>query len=499
MVNLGKVLLLGDSYSTFEDLIPEGYATYYNKEYPEDRAWIDVTAPEQTWWYSLFQEYSQSLVLNSSWSGTTICHTGYGGLDCSQKSFAGRMDQLLENGFFEKNEIDTIVVFGGTNDSWADSPIGHMMYEDWTKEDLFQVLPAVGYLFHRIRTGVPKARVLCVINTELKPEISGGLLEACGHYGIEAIVLKEISKENGHPKVQGMKEIREQVIAYLEKKAKKEMIELAFQDWKAWIVPEYGMNTVRLTLNGEDVLRKAEDEEGYQKSCAHALPLLFPPNRVDEGLFVYEGEEYHLPITAPQTRNHCHGFLWKSPFRVTAQSEASVSATFENQDQIFPFPFRMDVEYRLDEDGFYQEFRVTNTGRKNMPVAFGLHTNFYERGAFSIPLGERYEANERSLPTGVMFALTDREKEYCAGTEMDRVLVDNFYTASGMVARIGDIEYAVSENFNHWTLYNGGGDKQFISMEPQCGAVNGLRTGIGILTLAPGETEVFHTRIRQVK
>lgn len=274
------------------------------------------------------------------------------------------------------------------------------------------------------------------------------------------------------------------------------MVELTFQEWKAWIVPESGMNTVRLTVKEEDVLRKTEAEEAYKTSCAQALPLLLPPNRVDQGHFVFEGEEYQLPITAPQAQNHCHGFLWKTPFCVTSQSETQISASYENQGEIFPFPFRIDVDYRLDEDGYYQEFKITNTGERNMPLTFGLHTNFYERGEFSIPIGERYEANERSIPTGVMIPLTDREKEYCTGTQMDRTLVDNFYTATGHVCRLGDIEYVVSENFNHWTLYNGGGDKQFISMEPQCGAVNGLNTKIGILTLEPGQTESFHTRIR---
>ena len=274
------------------------------------------------------------------------------------------------------------------------------------------------------------------------------------------------------------------------------MYQLNFQNWSAWISPEDGMNTVRLTLDGGDVLRKSEGEDIYRTTCAHALPLLFPPNRVDHGLFAFEGKEYQLPITSAATQNHCHGFLWKTPFTVTEQSNSRICARYENHEEIFPFPFVIEADYKLDEDGYYQEFRITNTGDRNMPLTFGLHTNFYERGNFSIPIGERYETNERSLPTGKMIPLTHREKEYCTGTEMDRSLVDNFYTATGHTARIGNIEYVVSENFNHWTLYNGGGDKQFISMEPQCGAVNSLNSKIGLITLPPGKTEVFYTRIR---
>lgn len=276
------------------------------------------------------------------------------------------------------------------------------------------------------------------------------------------------------------------------------MHQLKWNKWTAWVSPEDGMNTVRLTLDGEDVLRKAEGEGLHRTSCAQALPLLFPPNRVDHGLFTFEGKEYQLPITTAATQVHCHGFLWKASFTITEASENRICARYENRGEIFPFPCLIEAEYQLDNDGYYQEFRITNTGDCNMPLTFGLHTNFYERGDFSIPIGERYEANSRSLPTGKMIPLTDREKEYCTGTEMDRYLVDNFYTATGHTARIGNIEYRVSKNFNHWTLYNGGGDKQFISMEPQCGAVDGLNSKIGLITLAPGATEVFHTRICKI-
>lgn len=275
------------------------------------------------------------------------------------------------------------------------------------------------------------------------------------------------------------------------------MYQLNFKDWTAWVTPEDGMNTVRLTLEGQDVLRKAEKDDLYKTTCAHALPLLLPPNRVDQGHFEFEGEEYQLPINHPAMQNHCHGFLWEATFTVTKQSESQICAKYENKGEIFPFPFLIEVDYRLDEDGYYQEFRITNTGKRNMPLTFGLHTNFYERGEFAIPLGERYEVNDRFIPTGKMCPLTDRQKEYCTGAKMDTYKVDGFYTATGHTASVGNIEYVVSENFNHWTLYNGGGNMNFISMEPQCGAVNGLNSKIGLITLAPGKTEVFHTRIRK--
>ena len=76
MVDLGKVFILGDSYSTFEGHIPEGYATWYYKDIRND---TDVEKAEQTWWKKVLDNTKSELVLNCSYSGTTICHTGYSG------------------------------------------------------------------------------------------------------------------------------------------------------------------------------------------------------------------------------------------------------------------------------------------------------------------------------------------------------------------------------------------------------------------------------------
>ena len=93
-----KIMIFGDSYSTFEGYIPEGYAVYYPR--------ADVTDVSKTWWYMLAEETASEIVLNNSWSGSTICNTGYSG-DCSKSSsFIFRLTKLIDEGFFRKNKID---------------------------------------------------------------------------------------------------------------------------------------------------------------------------------------------------------------------------------------------------------------------------------------------------------------------------------------------------------------------------------------------------------
>jgi len=208
-----QAVIFGDSYSTFRGYIPDGYAVYYSEE---GRPETDVRAVEETWWHQVMGETGMELILNNSWSGSTICFTGYGNTDCSQtSSFLHRLQLLREQGFFRENRVDTVFVFGGTNDSWADAPVGSLKFEDWAREDLYSVLPAVCCLLKTLQDTVPGAEIFCLINTELKPEIAEGMKQACDRYGIRKIVFDHIDKQHGHPTIQGMCDIKNQVLEHL--------------------------------------------------------------------------------------------------------------------------------------------------------------------------------------------------------------------------------------------------------------------------------------------
>ena len=75
-------------------------------------------------------------------------------------------------------------------------------------------MPGFCYLINRLKTVLPKARIISVINTELKAEITNGFIEASEKYGIEAVVLKDVGKTAGHPNIKGMKDIKEQIINF---------------------------------------------------------------------------------------------------------------------------------------------------------------------------------------------------------------------------------------------------------------------------------------------
>lgn len=200
-----RIVIFGDSYSAYKGYVPSGY----EHGYPS----TDVDSVWEMWWSRLVQKTNSVIVRNDSWNGTTIGNTGYNGSDCSAKtSFISRYHRLKREGFFESNGVDTVLVFGGTNDSWANAPLGRPIYSRWATSDLYDVIPAICYFAYTLKTDLPDARIVFIINDGIKDEIRNGMVNACKHYGIEYVLLSGVDKINNHPTVVGMESICDQII-----------------------------------------------------------------------------------------------------------------------------------------------------------------------------------------------------------------------------------------------------------------------------------------------
>lgn len=214
MKTLGNVVVIGDSYSTYKGYIPANYGSYYSDEGSER---TDVNKVEQTWWHSLITETGSTLLYNSSWSGATICNTGYDGKDFSHCSFVSRIDELIEKKFFEENKVDTVFVVGGTNDSWSNAPLGEVKLSGWTREDLYSVLPAIAYMFDRLKNNTSSdTKIYMVLNSSCLKAPMIDLFETLSEkHGFGCIPVPVIDKKCSHPTIQGMQDIKNTILKYI--------------------------------------------------------------------------------------------------------------------------------------------------------------------------------------------------------------------------------------------------------------------------------------------
>ncbi len=306
-------------------------------------------------------------------------------------------------------------------------------------------------------------------------------------------------------------------------------------DWEALVVPQCGAHLISLTnrTRGFDILRTPPTVAALREHPAvWGIPVLFPPNRIAEGRFDFDGREYRLPINEPNRGNHIHGLLLAAPWKVerltTIDNTAEIGMVFEqNADSAayksFPAAFVFSLIYALRREGLVQSVRIENIGDAPMPVCLGFHTAFnipFVAGtaaadySLRVTIGDkRWEMDqERYLPSGKALPLNEREKllksigiapiaepisaHYPAGT------VEAFNGAELSCPR-ADVKlvYDVGAAYGHWVLWNGGGSKGFICPEPQTCMVNArnLRlpaTVTGMISLAPGQTWQTSSEIR---
>ena len=202
--------ILGASFSTYKGWIPEGYETWYGA------GDTNINGVEETWWHLLMREFAMDLLCNCSYSGSTVCTTGYEGMADSQ-AFIRRMKEHLGEKRSAAGEPDILLVEGGINDTYA-SPAGALQYENWTENDLRYSLPAYCYMLDYLKRYNPHARIICMISDIISPELRKGYVEACRHYELEYVFFPPEESpcdnewlKNGHPTTLGHRVIYEAV------------------------------------------------------------------------------------------------------------------------------------------------------------------------------------------------------------------------------------------------------------------------------------------------
>jgi len=113
-------------------------------------------------------------------------------------------------------------------------------------------------------------------------------------------------------------------------------------------------------------------------------PILFPiAGRLRDDSYIYNDQTYSLPK---------HGFARRSEFSVMRkQADQAVFALSDNEKTrlVYPFPFFLSAQYRLDGRKLCVTNKVINRGTDTMYFSFGSHP------AFNLEVGGKVVFSER--------------------------------------------------------------------------------------------------------
>lgn len=304
--------------------------------------------------------------------------------------------------------------------------------------------------------------------------------------------------------------------------------------YEAVMLPELGGNMIafRDTENGYRFLREPAEgqiEDFKENPGVYGIPVLFPPNRYEDGKFPWNGEVLEFPVNETATGNHLHGFLHTTAWEVEElgttkqESYVTVKAVINDQHPVYkylPFHFTFKLRYTLSDEGLSQQVYIKNNGSKLMPCLFAFHTAIsapFSEGSkpedyrVKATIGKRWQLNERMLPTGEYQALNSFEEQLQSeGVYPFAEAMDNHYTMQSQQGRnrmeltdmrIGvTLVYDVGTSYKEWMIWNNNATPGFFCPEPQINLVNAPNTDlpgeeIGLFGLAEGEVWESVSRI----
>ena len=138
-------------------------------------------------------------------------------------------------------------------------------------------------------------------------------------------------------------------------------------------------------------------------------PVLFPiVGRLKDDTLRHDGKSYRLTQ---------HGFARDRRFAWLNRSATACRLVLhEDADTraMYPFAFRLEIAFALDDDALQQRFTVTNPGREVLPASLGAHPGFawpltegLEKAAHVLEFAEPETAPVRRLTNGLLRSIPE--------------------------------------------------------------------------------------------
>jgi aldose 1-epimerase len=286
-----------------------------------------------------------------------------------------------------------------------------------------------------------------------------------------------------------------------------DLIELECADVQLALCPRIGGCVASLRHAGVDVLRpgSAEALRAGDPLGLGAFPLFPFSGRVDQGRFRFAGRDVALTPNFPPEPHAIHGQAWRNAWQVEAASDTAATLTYTHAGDDWPWRYRAEQYFSLDERGLELTLSLTNLDTTPMPAGKGWHPYFPRRDArLSADVTAVWLSGEDMIPEAP--ADLDEETDLRSMRPVAELHVDNAFDAEngacsiewpgkGLTVRLGS-----STEFGHLVVYTPD-EADFFCVEPVSHAPNALNSALpaaltGQRVLEPGSRLDAHLSLR---
>lgn len=282
--------------------------------------------------------------------------------------------------------------------------------------------------------------------------------------------------------------------------------QLAIADGSARaVVTEVGAGLRSFEVDGRPYCESFTAEQSPPRgSGAVLLPW---PNRVRDGRWSWHGAPQQLALTEPAAGNAIHGLLRHACWRPAQRSEAAVTlAAFLPPQPGWPVALQATISYAVGPDGLTVTHGVTNVGAAAVPFGLGVHP-YLRVGdtdtddlVLTLAAATVQPVDDRKLPVGPPEPVFGAD-DFRAGKPLRGLMLDTPFggclPAAGddrvrhrLVGPDGGLELWADPDFRWVQVFTPNdhpGRGRAVAVEPMTCPPDALNSGIGLLTVAPGE------------
>ena len=285
-------------------------------------------------------------------------------------------------------------------------------------------------------------------------------------------------------------------------------------EWSA-VVTELGASLRELKWRGEDLIVPFDPNKVIP--CCNGWVLAPYPNRVTNGQYSFDGEDYQMPIDEFDRQSSLHGYAYRYMWELVDLQESHVTLSWRSPDIAgYPFDITITATYALDENGLTETFTVHNNDSVKAPWAFGIHpwlangkhatgqaiTADNELCRLELHCDTHVTVDEHLLPTGeepVSGIFDLRDNPTLEGRGFDDAWTDitnrgEDGSTSAVFTRPDGIKVTLTgdKTINSWQVCTGNeiGEKvrqAGVAVEPMTAYADAFRTGKDLVVLEPGD------------